>query len=90
LNRQESLNYAAAARTYEIHPSTLARRRKGLTVSRAEANSTFRQRINDVQEDTLLGHIDTLTDRHIPPTTQIIKEFGGGDIEGACRQELDS
>jgi hypothetical protein len=34
-NRQESLNYAAAAaaRIYEIHPSTLAWRHKSLTVS---------------------------------------------------------
>jgi hypothetical protein len=38
------------------------------TVSRAEANSAYRQRLNDVQEDMLLRYIDTLTERHFPPT----------------------
>ena len=33
LNRQETLNYAEAARAYGIDPITLARRHKGLTVS---------------------------------------------------------
>ena len=75
LNRQKSLNYAEAARTYGVDSSTLWRRHKGLTVSRAEATSTHHQRLNDVQEDTLLGHIDALTDRHIPPTPQIIKNL---------------
>jgi hypothetical protein len=47
LNHQESFNYAAAAMAYGIHPQTLARCHKSLTVSRAEANSTFRQRLNN-------------------------------------------
>jgi hypothetical protein len=37
LNRQETLNYAAAARLFRIEPTTLRRRHKGLTVSRVEA-----------------------------------------------------
>jgi Tc5 transposase DNA-binding domain len=75
LDSQEVLNYAAAARDHYISPTTLARRYNGKTVSRAEANSTYRQRLNDVQEDTLLRYIDTLTDRNIPPTSQIIKNL---------------
>jgi hypothetical protein len=47
LDSQKTLNYAAAARVFGIHPTTLARRYKGKTVSRAEANSTFRQRLNN-------------------------------------------
>jgi hypothetical protein len=42
LDSQDVLNYAAAARAFKIHPTTLARRYKGQTVSRAEANSTYR------------------------------------------------
>jgi hypothetical protein len=48
LNRQETLNYAAAVKLFKIEPTTLRRRYKSLTVSRVEVNSTFRQRLNDV------------------------------------------
>jgi hypothetical protein len=33
LDSQSTLNYAAAARAFQIHPTTLARRYKGKTVS---------------------------------------------------------
>jgi Tc5 transposase DNA-binding domain len=75
LDSQSTLNYVAAARAFQIHPTTLARRYRGQTVSREEANSTFRQCLNNTQEDTLLGYIDDLTNRHIPPTSQIIKNL---------------
>jgi Tc5 transposase DNA-binding domain len=75
LDSQRDLNYTAAARDHNIYRTTLARRYKGKTVSRAEANSRKRQRLNDVQEDTLLRYIDTLTDRHIPPTSQIVRNL---------------
>jgi len=45
---QDVVNYAAAARATEVHRTTLARRYRSETVSRAEANSTYRQRLNDV------------------------------------------
>jgi hypothetical protein len=63
LDSQDVLNYAAAARAFEVDPTTLAQRYRSETVSRAEANSTYRQRLNNVQEDTLLCYIDTLIDR---------------------------
>jgi hypothetical protein len=62
LDSQKVLNYAITARDHYISPITLARRYRGKTVSRAEANSTYRQRLNDIQEDTLLQYINTLTD----------------------------
>jgi hypothetical protein len=62
LDSQKVLNYATTARDYYISPRTLARRYNGKTVSRVEVNSTYRQRLNDVQEDTLLRYIDTLID----------------------------
>jgi Tc5 transposase DNA-binding domain len=82
LDSQDVLNYAAAARAFKVDPTTLARRYRGKTVSRAEANSTYRQRLNNVQEDTLLRYIDTLTDRHIPPTSQIIRNLAEEIIKG--------
>jgi hypothetical protein len=48
LDSQDVLNYAATARAFKIYPTTLARRYRGQTVSRAEANSTYRQRLNNV------------------------------------------
>ena len=72
---QEQLNVSAAAEIFKVDRTTLWRRYNGLTVSRAEANSTYRQRLNNTQEDELLQYIDALTDRHIPPTTQIIKNL---------------
>jgi hypothetical protein len=83
LDRQNSLNYVAAAKIYGIPPSTLARRHKGLTVSRAEATSTYHQRLNNVQEDTHISYIDALTDRHIPSTTQIIKNLAEKIVKGS-------
>jgi Tc5 transposase DNA-binding domain len=82
LKSQKILNYAAAARDHDVHRTTLARRYCGKTVSRAEANSTYRQRLNDVQEDTLLRYIDSLTDRHIPPTSQIIRNLAEEILKG--------
>jgi hypothetical protein len=54
LDSQLTLNYAAAARDNHIHPMMLARRYNDKSVSRAEANSKYRQQLNDVQEGTLL------------------------------------
>ena len=82
LNRQETLNYAATARLFEIEPSTLRRRHQGLTVSRAEAYSNVHQRLNNVEEDELLRYINSLTDRHIPLTTQIIKNLAEEMLKG--------
>ena len=82
LDSQKTLNYAAAARAFGIHPTTLWRRYSGKTVSREKANSTFRQRLNNVQEDTLLGYIDSLTDRHIPPTSQIVRNLAEEILKG--------
>ena len=75
LNRQETFNYVETARTYEIDPITLTRRHKSLIVSRVEATLKYRQRLNNVEEDTFLDYIDSLIDRHILPTIQIIKNL---------------
>ena len=82
LNAQEQSNYAATAKLFKVDRTTLWRRHNGLTVSRAEANSTYRQRLNNTQEDELLRHIDALTDRYIPPTTQTIKNLAEEMLKG--------
>jgi hypothetical protein len=41
LNSQLTLNYAAAARAFQIYPMTLARRYRCETTTQEEANSIF-------------------------------------------------
>jgi hypothetical protein len=65
LRAQKKPNYAAAVRTYGVEPTTLRRRFLGQTRSRALANSEDCQLLNSVWEDTLLGYINKLTDKHI-------------------------
>lgn len=84
LDAQKERNYTEAANKFGMSRSALTRRYLGQSVSRAESASINHQRLNNVQEDTLLGYIDTLTNRHLPPTTQIIKnlaeEIAGGPV----------
>lgn len=84
LKSQDSVNYAAAARKWDISSTTLRRRHQGKSTSRADANSKYRQRLTNVQEDTLLEYIDSLTRRNLPPTSQIVQnlaeELAGGPV----------
>jgi hypothetical protein len=75
LESQDSVNYAATARKWQIERTTLARRHKGQRTSRAVANSKYRQRLTTLQEDILLRHIDSLTERFMPPTSQIVQNL---------------
>ena len=72
---QEKPNILAAAKLFQIDRMTLKRRFLGICGSRAQANSESRQLLNSVQEDTLLSHIDRMTEKFIPPTTQIVKNL---------------
>lgn len=75
LKSQEGLSVRAAAREYGVDRSTLGRRFNGECRTRAEAASIHRQNLTDVEEDTLIGYINSLTDRHIPPTPQLVRNL---------------
>ena len=51
------------------------RRFKGEQVSRAIANAEIRQRLSLEQEETLIKHINKLSDRGLPPTSHIVKNL---------------
>ena len=68
--------YAAVAKQFNMHDTTLRRRFLGESVSRQQAASDHSQLLNKTQEDVLLGYIDSLTDKHIPLTTQIVRNLG--------------
>ena len=75
LDLQEHPKYAPVAREYSLERTTLAKRHKGQTTSRAIANSESRQCLTTQQEEALITAINFYTDRHIPPTSQMVKNF---------------
>jgi hypothetical protein len=75
LKAQDAPNYAAAARLYDVQPTTLRRRFLGLATSRAAASAEHHQLLNTAQEEVLLGYINKMTARHIPLTPQIVQNL---------------
>jgi hypothetical protein len=75
LDLQEPRNYSQVATKYELERTTLAKRYKGQTVSRKVFLSESRQCLTIAQEEALIEQINKLTDRHIPPTSQMVKNF---------------
>jgi hypothetical protein len=70
----EKLVYAQIARNYGVEPTTLARRHKGALTS---LNTRFenQQALHLQQELELLRYIERLTERGLPPTHAIIRNF---------------
>ena len=78
LDEIESLkdpNYAEIAKKYGLGRSTLSRRARGKTASRVEAHSQFHQCLTNAQEQVLINQINRLTERGIPPTSQMVRNF---------------
>ena len=68
-------NLTEIAKKYELDRSMLSRYTAGKTVSRAEFQSQVHQYLTNIQERVLINQINRLTDRGIPPTSQIVKNF---------------
>jgi hypothetical protein len=70
----EKLVYAQIARNYSVEPTTLARRHKGASTS---LNTRFenQQALHPQQELELLRYIERLTERGLPPTRAMIRNF---------------
>ena len=68
-------NYREIARRFNLTYTTLLRHAKGMTRSRAEFQSEINQNLNDIQECILIKQINRLTDRGIPPTSRMVKNF---------------
>ena len=66
LKLQKKPNYSATARKFGVERTTLAKRFKGKTVSRAIANSEHQQHLTMDQEKVLVEYINKLTDRGMP------------------------
>jgi len=72
LESQETPNYTATVKKYNIHHTTLMHRYKCQTTSRQESTSIYRKLLTNAQEEVVLGHINRLTDRGISPTPKIL------------------
>jgi hypothetical protein len=75
IQRGEFTVYSDAADYYECSRSAVSRRMRGLTKSRKEALSFWHQCLTDEQEEILIWRINDLTDRGMPPTSQIVKNL---------------
>jgi hypothetical protein len=75
LKLQEPINFRMTAKKYKIDHTTLMRRYKGKTVSHHDAHSIYKKLLTDAQEEVILSHISTLSDRGMPPTPQILENL---------------
>ncbi len=75
LDTQKQPNYSATARKYGVNRTTLSKRHWGKTTSKAVAISKHCQRLTIQQEEALITQINELTNRGIPPTSQIVRNM---------------
>lgn len=66
--------YREIARKYGVEHTTLARRHKGKTVSQSRSVEN-RSKLSTKQEKTLVKYIQLLTERRLPPTRSMIKNY---------------
>ena len=71
----DSVNYAQTARDYGVDSTTLRRRHQGKQVSRHRAAFESKSLLTDAQEQVLISHIKRLTERGIPPTPRMVRDF---------------
>ena len=74
LKSQEKPLIRATARKYAVPYETLRSQYKGICLPKAQYHET-RQLLSHQQERVLLKHIETLSERGIPPTNSIIKNL---------------
>lgn len=75
LEASDRPNINATAKVYGLSESTLRRRFRGQTQSRAEAASTKSKLLKTDQELVIIEHIKELTSRGMPPTSQMLRNL---------------
>ena len=81
----EKINFSATAKKWNVLPSTLSRRCRGVTQSREDWINNELKHLTNAQEKVLIKHINYMTDRNIPPTSYIVKNMA----EEICGYEVD-
>jgi hypothetical protein len=82
LANQTKPNYMATARKYGVARITLRDRFLGQSLSIQAATSKYHQKLTLVQEETLIKHINSLTDRGLSPTSRIVRNLAEEIIDG--------
>ncbi|KAF1364092.1 hypothetical protein EJ07DRAFT_69805, partial [Lizonia empirigonia] len=82
----KSISYTHLAEKHSVVRSTLTRREQGLSVSREE-KAIAQRLLTPTQESELVQYIEGLTERHLPPTRTMIKNFA---TEIAQKESSDS
>ena len=75
LESQVCLNYADAAKKWNIDRSMLSRRHRGVTGPKEDHYSYTLKALTDVQENVLVRYINELSARGLSPTSQIVKNL---------------
>ena len=71
---QESFNYTATAKKFNVNRSTLSRRHRGKTAFVKESKQTT-SILSNQQEKELIRYINKLTERDIPSSNAMIRVF---------------
>ena len=77
---QNTPNYAATAKKFNVNRTTLSRRHRGITAPRGYAPNGM-QLLSDEQTKGLINYINQLTERGLPPTNAMVRTFAR-DISG--------
>jgi hypothetical protein len=97
LKLHDTLTISAAARLHKCNRSTLSRRWNGVTES-AAVKAVNQQLLSPPQEQTLIAHINRLTELSIPPTPAMVctfaaeiarKPVGRGWSQRFCKRHQD-
>jgi len=74
LEPSEKFIYTQIAEKHGINRSTLSRRHRAVTASRADI-AAQQQKLTPQQEAELVKYIEGLTARHLPPTREMVRNF---------------
>jgi hypothetical protein len=74
LNLQSKPNYTQTAKEYGVDQSTLSRRHRNITGSKADGynNQSF---LTQQQSNMLINYINKLTKQGLPPTVAMVETF---------------
>ena len=75
IRRGEFSSYSATADFHDVDRTAVSHRIRGLTKTRRDATAFYHQALSTTKEELLISHINKLTDRGIPPTSQIVKNL---------------